>query len=100
MKRHKIVLAAVAGLVLTGCGPGNTSMPMTPGKLGQAILDKNAAENTANPLTNVQCDPQQPTHGDGSGRYQCDLTFQAGVGSEDIVVAPDGTWTRTTAPAQ
>jgi len=100
MKQQKIVLAGVAVLVLAGCGPGNTSMPMTPSKLGRAILDKNAAENTANPLTDVQCDPQQPAHSDGSGLYQCELTFQAGMGWEDVNVAPDGTWARTTTPPQ
>jgi hypothetical protein len=85
--------AALALAALTACGSGDSG-PMTPDKLAQKMLDQNLKENTANPMTDVTCDPNpQSVQADGSGTYDCTEIFQSGgEGSRTVTVNPDGSW--------
>jgi len=87
-------------LLLAGCGGGgagaggNTGLPMTPVKIAKLVQD--SIKNPSNPIVSVACGQSATNRPDsnGVGTYDCDETFQSGMGFHSYKVAADGSWSQ------
>lgn len=81
--------------LLDGCaGGGGSSLPMTPAKIAKLVQD--SIKNPSNPIVSVACGQSATDRPDsnGVGTYDCDETFQSGMGFHSYKVAADGSRSR------